>query len=579
MFSKHSRMSDECRCIRLKSSYSRSCSGLSSHSRSCVILGGRSVSTSSLTRRNRNGSTCRCSASIASAPASCSLGELFGSRLARIGRLNRVLNCFSVPRKPGIRKSKSDHSSSTLFWIGVPDRMSRWLATSCLIAFELFVRPFLMMWPSSIVPVDRAEELDILAHDVVRRDDQVVGAELLAQLLPVARQPDIVQRPEEPARQELLHLVHPVAGEGRRADDDARQLGAAAIEAALVMVGRQYADRLQRLPEPHVVAQDAVQLVAVEEPEPVHARLLIAAQLRIDLDRQLNVRYRFGREQILQEAAVLHLALAQIVGQVAPAGPAVSGRPEAVQRHQLDERREAVRRHEPHRLVRVAHAPEQRHDQQHHMAVVSVFSVCSVERRTDELQWLRKGHSRGTSMDIGSIWIQLEADGRLRMEASSPMKLLQADASSSWSSSRSHSSFTMCDTCARLSSFGSQVAIGMRVEAATAPTSSTASNSPVSTSLMITGRNVWIRSSRTTSMYLMPSRPPCRTSHSFCFTNVSRMATVWCTLASGSWRSTVPSTWAHVSRTGATTWSDTKSPKRSRASTHSSRSVASSSHS
>jgi len=65
------------------------------------------------------------------------------------------------------------------------------------------------------------------------------------------------------------------------------------------------------------------------------------------------------------------------------------------------------------------------------MAVVSVFSVCSVERRTEELQWLRKGHSRGTSMDIGSIWIQLEADGRLRMEASSPMKLLQADASSS----------------------------------------------------------------------------------------------------------------------------------------------------
>ena len=67
-------------------------------------------------------------------PASCSLDELFASRLARIGRPYRTWNCFSLPRNPGNRKSKSDHSSRTLFWMGVPERMRRWRQLSCFTA-------------------------------------------------------------------------------------------------------------------------------------------------------------------------------------------------------------------------------------------------------------------------------------------------------------------------------------------------------------------------------------------------------------------------------------------------------------
>ncbi len=36
----------------------------------------------------------------------------------------RALKAACEPRKPGIRKSNSAHSSSTLFWIGVPLRIS-----------------------------------------------------------------------------------------------------------------------------------------------------------------------------------------------------------------------------------------------------------------------------------------------------------------------------------------------------------------------------------------------------------------------------------------------------------------------
>lgn len=63
-------------------------------------------------------------------------------------------------------------------------------------------------------------------------------------------------------------------GERGRADDERgqrRQLGGG----ALVVRARHHGDGLQRLAQPHVVAQHAVQLVLVQEPQPVHARLTI----------------------------------------------------------------------------------------------------------------------------------------------------------------------------------------------------------------------------------------------------------------------------------------------------------------
>lgn len=79
----------------------------------------------------------------------------------------------SVPRNPGIRKSKRDHNSSTLFWIGVPLRINLCVSTgiswhvhkytstgywhesyrcsACidLTALAILLELFLMTWPSS----------------------------------------------------------------------------------------------------------------------------------------------------------------------------------------------------------------------------------------------------------------------------------------------------------------------------------------------------------------------------------------------------------------------------------------------
>jgi hypothetical protein len=65
--------------------------------------------------------------------------------LAAIGFANRIKHTFSVPRKPGMRKSNNDQSSSALFWIGVPERMRPWLATTLFTACVSFAFEFLMM--------------------------------------------------------------------------------------------------------------------------------------------------------------------------------------------------------------------------------------------------------------------------------------------------------------------------------------------------------------------------------------------------------------------------------------------------
>lgn len=59
---------------------------------------------------------------------------------------------------------------------------------------------------------------------------------------------------------------------------------------------------------------------------------------------------------------------------------------------------------------------------------------------------------------------------------------------------------------------------------------------------------------RTARAYLIPSRPPWRTSHWSSFSSFSRTSTVMETPVSFMWRRATPSVWAHVSLTGATTW-------------------------
>jgi hypothetical protein len=42
---------------------------------------------------------------------------------------------------------------------------------------------------------------------------------------------------------------------------------------AVVVVSCQYAYRLERLPQPHIITQDTVQFVFIQESQPVHSRL------------------------------------------------------------------------------------------------------------------------------------------------------------------------------------------------------------------------------------------------------------------------------------------------------------------
>ena len=81
-----------------------------------------------------------------------------------------------------------------------------------------------------------------------------------------------------------LDLAHPVTRYRRRADDQRyhRLTASAGVNGvtgrrcarrASMRVGRQHAQRLQRLAQTHVVTEDAVQVVLVEEAQPVDAVL------------------------------------------------------------------------------------------------------------------------------------------------------------------------------------------------------------------------------------------------------------------------------------------------------------------
>lgn len=79
---------------------------------------------------------------------------------------------------------------------------------------------------------------------------------------------------------------------------------------------------------------------------------------------------------------------------------------------------------------------------------------------------------------------------------------------------------------------------------------------------------VVVISSLTASKYFSPNRPPCLASHSFWERSSKRTRSdSWQPLASINFR-TAHRHWAQVSRTGATTASETKSPNRSNARTH-----------
>lgn len=77
-------------------------------------------------------------------------GEAPLSKPFSIGSVNLVAKLLKLPKIFGCTKSKTDHSSESAFWIGVPDKLSLIPLT---LKFTRFLRSsvlmFLALWPSS----------------------------------------------------------------------------------------------------------------------------------------------------------------------------------------------------------------------------------------------------------------------------------------------------------------------------------------------------------------------------------------------------------------------------------------------
>lgn len=160
----------------------------------------------------------------------------------------------------------------------------------------------------------------------------------------------------------------------------------------------------------------------------------------------------------------------------------------------------------------------------------------------------------------------LRAFGNVRSVASRPIIELHAEERSSKSASESQSTLTTAGVSSGSVST-SRSDTGINDDAATADTSSTLSERQANMAGKASGSRVEIRSRRTAKIYLSPRRAPCLTSQEDWYRSLTRMWITPTTPSSPINPTTAPRHWEHVSRTGATTWSLTKSPKRSNAKT------------
>ncbi|KAH9405958.1 hypothetical protein TYRP_014255 [Tyrophagus putrescentiae] len=167
-----------------------------------------------------------------------------------------------------------------------------------LCQFGLSVLDDVSLVEDAVVPPDGGEEVNVIAHQIVGGNDEVVVVlhlvalpaplrarlqrllDLVLQLGPLKGRSGVVDGVEVLGADKLAHLVQPVPGEGGRTDDDGGQgpvLRLAALVAShnVVVVRGEYADRLEGLPQAHLVGDDAVQFVLVEKGQPVEAVLLV----------------------------------------------------------------------------------------------------------------------------------------------------------------------------------------------------------------------------------------------------------------------------------------------------------------
>jgi hypothetical protein len=236
-----------------------------------------------------------------------------------------------------------------------------------------------------VIELQLLQSVNVVAHNVVRHDDELVLAEDAAQARSFSGGTEVLQGLGAGAA-EAQHLVLPVANQRGRADhergkgDALGTRGLAVSTPPFNVVAGQDAYRLQCLAEAHVVAQYAVQVVLVEEGHPIDALLLVLAQFSVDLDGQVVVVQLVAVEQLFQEVALLLLLFDQFLAEPLRIWYA------ALEGHETNQRRKAERDRLAHLNALIAHAAHDRNDQEddvrHNVEAESI----------DDVWWHRVSH-------------------------------------------------------------------------------------------------------------------------------------------------------------------------------------------
>ncbi len=117
---------------------------------------------------------------------------------------------------------------------------------------------------------------------------------------------------------ELVHLAEPVRDDGRRRDDERAELLLLVVLLDVALHREKQRERLHGLAEAHVVGEDAARADLVQEPEPLKARLLIRAELRLQVARLLDALDLVDVAELLEEllGPVAHLRAVHLLEQL-----------------------------------------------------------------------------------------------------------------------------------------------------------------------------------------------------------------------------------------------------------------------
>ncbi len=247
------------------------------------------------------------------------------SRFFSIGARKQRLKLSSEPRKPGVRKWKSDQSSPRWFSIGVPDRQSRCRASifhAILVICEAVVLDGVGLVEDDVVELLVQQFLRVAEEDGIGGDDEIAMPEDGIVFLPVRA----LEGDDAQGGGELLRLFLPVRHDALRGEDETREIGA-----TVRLFKVQVTERLHGFAQAHVVGEDSAEALFAEERQPLESVLLVGAQAREESLRRLRTDLRLESLELLG-ATPQFLGREIDEGFVAP-GRGPTARPDGVQAH------------------------------------------------------------------------------------------------------------------------------------------------------------------------------------------------------------------------------------------------------